>query len=277
MALPAELCGIICRDSQLTRRDLRVLCAVSRTFRDEAERLLYVTVRLLNFRLVRSWSISLVRRPHLALRVRSLSLTMPPSSSLYPADLSKIHKSLRACSNLQALEVLNDGITYEGDSVQSWILEGHSFRLSKFANTYFHPIRLFRFLAQQSDIRILVLRTSDAADIPYTILPNLNTIDVSANVLRRFVSGYWEGKRPIAHIQYHLSRSSESDHISTFVVLSRFRETLTSLSLHRHGGFDIAIVMATVAVQLPELKFFRFIDDNSFVRYTSSMLCDLVY
>ena len=275
MALPAEICGMICQDPQLTRRDLRVLCAVSRTFRDEAERILRTVVRLPNLRLILSWSRSLVRRPHLALPVRSLSLTFPSPTSFYPAELIKVHRSLRACSNLQTLEVLNDGKVLHDEktdsrgSCQGWVLEGHSFRLSKFTNTYFDQFYLFRFLDQQSDIHTLVSPTWKAENVPHSILPNLCTIHVSSNALGQLASWSSERKRPIAHVQYDLSHSSSEYHqISTFVALGRFRETLTNLSLRRCGGLSLTATMATVAVQLPGLKFFRFLDEGP-VSYTA--------
>ena len=270
MALPAEICGMICQDPQLTRRDLRVLCAVSRTFRDEAERVLRTDVRLPNLQLILSWSRSLVRCPHLALPVRSLSLTLPCSTRVYPADLIKVHRSLRACSNLQTLEVLNDGKSDSHVSPQGWVLEGHSFRLSKFTNTYFDQFYLFRFLDQQSDIHTLVSPTWKAKNVPHSILPNLCTIHVSSNALGQLASWSSERKRPIAHVQYDLSRSSSEYHqISTLVALGRFRETLTNLSLRRYGGLSFIASMATVAVQLPGLKFFRFIDEGSPVSYAA--------
>jgi len=236
---------------------------VSRTFRNEAERVLRTDVRLPNLQLILSWSRSLVRCPHLALPVRSLSLTLPCSTRVYPADLIKVHRSLRACSNLQTLEVLNDGKSDSHVSPQGWVLEGHSFRLSKFTNTYFDQFYLFRFLDQQSDIHTLVSPTWKAENVPHSILPNLCTIHVSSNALGQLASWSSERKRPIAHVQYDLSRSSSEYHqISTLVALGRFRETLTHLSLRRCGGLSLTATMATVAVQLPGLKFFRFLDEG---------------
>lgn len=268
MSLPPEICGLVCQDAVLGRGDLRALCAVSRSFRDEAERLLYTSVHLNNLRHIKSWCLSLVRRPHLPPRVHSVSFTMPSPAVLTPADMSKIMRALHACSGLRELEVLRDRSMPVGDSIQSWVLEGHTFKLSKFTNTYFDAHSLVGFLVQQSGIRTLVLKSSPTSSLPASILPNLTTIDTFAAIIRQIGNSAWEQDRSLQHMQYQMSHSFDDEELSTFVTLSRFSDTLTSLSIHRVSGglgLDIAIVAACVAAQLPELKFFQFLDDTQSV------------
>ncbi len=80
--LPQEICGLICQDPILTRRDLFSLCAVSRAFRDESERFLYTSARLRGTRKIKSFCVSVIRRPFLAVRLRQLVLYMPPQLDL---------------------------------------------------------------------------------------------------------------------------------------------------------------------------------------------------
>ncbi|PFH53361.1 hypothetical protein AMATHDRAFT_73546 [Amanita thiersii Skay4041] len=276
MSLPPELCGLICQQPVLRRNDLRALCTVSRPFRAEAERLLYSRVTLRCLRHIRSWCVALaLRGPYLASRVHHLSLTMPPAIELVPADYSRLIYALSSCLNLAELEVLSDGRSSDGDSSLIWILEGHPWHLSKFTNTYFPLSSLRSFFDSQSNMQTLVLRTSTRESTLESALPkllprNLTTLDTSAAVLRSVATS---SAMHIRRLQYHMAHARGEEELPTFVALTRLSQTLTSLSIVRHGrdeGMDVAVVAACIAAQLPHLRYFRLIDNT--IRSSDSLV-----
>ncbi|KAF8969020.1 hypothetical protein BDZ97DRAFT_1797420 [Flammula alnicola] len=271
LVLPQEICGIICQDPALARCDLHALCAVSRAFRDEAERLLYVSARLRGTRGIKSFCIAVIRRPHLALRIRKIMLLMPPQMDLEADDLARITKALRFCANLKDLYTLKDDSRAvsdkPGDAVHTWILEGHAFSLKRFVNNYFQPQVLAEFLKFQPSLETLVVKCRGPAEICDAPLPMLKNLDSSAATIQEFStpSSY---KRKIERLQFELLQSTDVEELATFVALTRFSDTLKSLSVLRkdgQNGLDIAVLLACVAQQLPDLKYLRIID------YTTKM------
>ena len=263
---PQEICGIICQDPVLDRRDLRALCFVSRGFRDEAERLLYVAARVRGARRIRSFCVSLAWRPHLALRVRKLMLFMPLQMDLEAEDLSRIMHALHLCLNLRDLYVLEDsdraihGKT--GDAVQRWILDGHEFKLRRFVNAYFQPQVLVEFLRAQPTIETLGIQCRGNAGVCGVPLPMLKNLDCSAAVVQEFttVSGI---PRNFERLQFEFAQSTDVEELATFVALLQFKASLKSLSITRRegqNGLDIAVLTACVAAQLPDIKYLRIVD-----------------
>ncbi|KAF8630971.1 hypothetical protein AX17_005327 [Amanita inopinata Kibby_2008] len=262
-SLPPELCGLICQQPIINRKELRTLCSVSNSFRAEAERLLYTRVCLRSLGHIHSWCVSLAARPHLAARVQFLSLSVPPCGDLEAADYSLLIFALGACVNLKELEVLNDGRSPEGESSQTFFLEGHPWKLTKFTNTYFTLVDLRTFFESQPEMQILVIRTRQSEQSVPRFLPrNITTLDTSAAVLRSVsnIPGL-----QVRRLQYHMPHARGEEELPTFVALTRVSQTLTSLSIVRHGrdeGMDVAVVAACVAAQLPHLRYFRLIDNT---------------
>jgi len=264
---PQEICGIICQDPVLDRRDLRALCFISRGFRDEAERLLYVAARVRGARRIKSFCVSLAWRPHLALRVRKLMLFMPPQMDLEAGDLSRIMYALHLCVNLRDLYVLEDGDRAipgkkTGDAVQRWILDGHEFKLKRFVNAYFQPQILVGFLRAQPTIEMLGMQCRGNAGISGVPLPMLKNLDCSAAVVQEF-SSVLGIPRNFERLQFEFVQSTDVEELATFVALLQFKATLKSLSITRRegqNGLDIAVLTACVAAQLPDIKYLRIID-----------------
>ena len=264
---PQEICGIICQDPVLERHDLHALCLVSRGFRDEAERLLYVVAHVRGARNIKSFCISLARRPHLALRMRKLMLYMPPQMDLEAEDLSRIMHTFQLCLNLRDLHVLEDSDRASqqgkiGDAVQCWILDGHKFKLERFVNTYFQPSVLVEFLRAQPTIETLGIRCRGNAGICGAALPMLKNLDCSAAVVQEFSAPSWYA-RNFERLQYELMQSTDVEELASFVALSQFKASLKSLSMTRREGqrgLDIAILIACVAAQLPDIKYLRIMD-----------------
>uniref|UniRef100_A0A8H7XNT3 Uncharacterized protein n=1 Tax=Psilocybe cubensis TaxID=181762 RepID=A0A8H7XNT3_PSICU len=267
--LPQELCGIICQDPALDNADLHNLCFVSHNFRAEAERLLYTSVRLRDTRRIKSYCLSVARRPYLALRTKSLTLRLPPQLNLEADDLARIVTALRLSVNLKELNVLKDfyhgPIGKYGDAVQWWILDGHKFKLRKFTNSYFQPQMLVGFLKSQPGITTLVLKCKDLAEICDAPLPLLTTLDCSAGVVQEFSMPSWH-PRKIKRLQFHLEDSTDVEELATFVALTQFSSSLKSLSIRRRSsrhGLDLAVLTACVASQLPDIKYLRIVDNST--------------
>jgi len=263
---PHEICGIICQDPVLERHDLHALCLVSRGFRDEAERLLYVVSHVRGARNIKSFCISLARRPHLALRVRKLILCMPPQMDLEAEDLSRIMYTFHLCHNLKDLYVLEDSDRASqgkmGDAVQCWILDGHKFKLKRFVNAYFQPWVLVEFLRAQPTIETLGIKCRGPAKICGAALPMLKNLDCSAAVVQEFSAPSWYA-RNFERLQFELVQSTDVEEMTTLVALSQFKASLKSLSITRRGGqhgLDFAVLIACVAAQLPDIKYLRIMD-----------------
>lgn len=266
LTVPPEICGIICQDPGLARYDLHNLCSVARSFRAEAERLLYTAVALRGVRRIKAFCITLARRPYLALFLKKLTLSMPPQMDFEADDLSRIMHALHLSVNLKELNVLQDTSRdvpdKSGDAVHMWILEGHDFRLDKFSNFYFKPYLLVNFLKQQSTIETLTIGCKGNAEICGAELPNLANLDSSAAVIQEFSVSSWY-KRTFQRLQLGFEHSTDVEELATFVALTQFKDTLKSLSIRREdggNGLDIAVLTACVAAQLPDVKYLQIMD-----------------
>ncbi|KDR82352.1 hypothetical protein GALMADRAFT_220356 [Galerina marginata CBS 339.88] len=266
ISIPPEICGIICQDPAIRYRDLHTFCSVSQAFRSEAERLLYITIRLRGTRCIKAFCTTVARRPYLALRLKKLILYMPPQMDLEADDLSRIMHAFSLSVNLKDLQILKDdtrGIGDKpGDAVQRWILEGHRFRLRRFTNSYFQPQVLVDFLKNQPAIDTLVLKCKGNAEICAAPLPMLSTLDSSAAVVQEFSYPSWH-KRNIKRLQFEFVQSTDVQELATFVALTQYNKSLKSLSIRRkdsRNGLDIAVLTACVASQLPDIKYLRIMD-----------------
>ncbi|KIM35878.1 hypothetical protein M413DRAFT_324460 [Hebeloma cylindrosporum] len=268
---PQEICGIICQDPVLGRDDLHALCLVSRTFRDEAERLLYVAARVRGALKIKSFCVSLARRPHRALRMHKLMLWMPPQMDLEADDLSRIMNTLHLCLNLTDLHILEDAShgSKAGDAVQWWILDGHEFKLKRFVNTYFQSHMLVKFLRGQPTIEMLAIGGRGGAGIRGSLLPMLRDLDCPAAVVQELSTPSWYSSN-LERLQFELVQSTDAEELATVVALSRFKDNLKSLSIMRRegqGGLDIMVLTACVAQQLPDIKYLRIMDYTARVSF----------
>ncbi|KAJ6591353.1 hypothetical protein B0H10DRAFT_2233390 [Mycena sp. CBHHK59/15] len=124
---------------------------------------------------------AVTRHSHLAERVHALSLQLP--SNLEPSDAQKISRALALCVNLKELTVRHEPDTPTDDSVQTWILEACTFRLTHFVNSYFNFIDEELFIGQQPDLRLLSLPFSSSFSCTDAQLPNLTAIDAPLGVV----------------------------------------------------------------------------------------------
>ena len=273
LILPPEICSLICISPLLSHSDLLTLCHVSRSFRAEAERILYTSINIPtpSRRALNSWCTSLTRRPHLGARITTLSLTMPSQTSLQADDLTRLTHALHLCINLRELTILDGEPPFFGNAVQAWVLEGHTFTLQKFTNTYFTTNMLRDFLESQKSLITFSHRPSSSAHIidgtrlpRKETLPNLATLDTSAAIVRELAQVDLEPWKSVKRLQYFLENPREEDELATFVALTSFGP-LESLSIERwqektQVGMDVAIIAACVAAQMPNLKYLRIMD-----------------
>ena len=192
---------------------------------------------------------------------------MPPSVDLAAADYSLLLYALGACANIKELQFLSDGLCPEGDATQTIFLEGHPWQLLKFTNSYFNPALLRFFFESQLDLHTLIIRAREYESPKPVYLPcHLTTLDTSAAVLRSVANA--SGLR-VRRLQYHMAHTRGNDELPTFVALARLSHSLTTLSIVRHGldvGMDVAVVTACIAAQLPQLRYFRLMDNTIRVR-----------
>lgn len=269
MNFPAELCRLVTQDPVLDKNDLRALCFVSANFRDEAELLLYVDIRLMNLGQIVSWAKSVIKRPYLGPRTKSLSVTMPPQMSIDLKHLEIIVKAVHLCANMTSLEVLNHTWSLSGSAVNAWIFENHPYRLLYFRNTYFSGTCLNRFFAQQPTIR--TLRFYPEGETKYmeyhdSFFPNLITLDTSSTGLDFFSRVYFP-HRTIERLKIRMSNATENEELGFIISLS-LRPSIKNLSIVRNNGvkgMDIATLMVQVMRVLPRLQLFQLLDNTTHV------------
>ncbi|KIJ95238.1 hypothetical protein K443DRAFT_332773 [Laccaria amethystina LaAM-08-1] len=268
LIFPPEICSLICTSPLLSRSDLHALCHVSRSFRTEAERILYTSIDIPtpSRRSLMSWCTSVTRRPHLASRTTTLSLTMPAQMSLQADDLSRLKNALHLCVNLRNLSMLDGEPRFSGDAVQVWIIQGHSFTLDKFTNTYFSPNSVLYFLETQPSLTRLSLRSSATTQILGKLqlfheetLPNLTTLDTSAAIVRELARMSSKPWKNLKRLQYFIK--TDEDELATFRGLSSFGP-LDILSIERQEIFhmELGFIASWVAAEVPNLKYLRIMD-----------------
>ena len=130
---------------------------------------------------------------------------------------------------------------------------------------------LRNFLEDQKSLTTLSHRPSssthviDGTGLPCKeTLPNPTTLDTSAALLRELARADLELWNSVKRLQYFSENPREEDELATFVALTGFGP-LESLSIERwqektHIGMDVAIIVACVAAQMPNLKYLRIMD-----------------
>ncbi|KAJ6507387.1 hypothetical protein C8R47DRAFT_1066242 [Mycena vitilis] len=242
--IPPEVCSLICA-AVVHRAELATLCRTSRAFRDEAQRILYRRVNLGHqTRQLKSLALAVTRHSHLAERVHTLVLRLPETLKLSPLDGSRIKDTLGACINLKELRVsCADAYPFSSPaSIDGWMLNDASFRLIKFANSYFRFDCIMGFLDAQSEICVFSTTThygrfpsSDAQ------LPNLIAISVVS--LESLPAG-----RPLQRIETRFHHD--------YSPLVRYSGTLTSLHLMGQWmdyGSTLSDTLIIISDMLPAL------------------------
>ena len=101
-------------------------------------------------------------------------------------------------------------------------------------------------------------------------LPNLTTLNASAAIIRESAQADFESWKTVKRLQYFLENPREEDELATFGALTSFGP-LESLSIERRQEktqvrIDVAIIVACVAAQMPNLKYLRIMDYTYLVR-----------
>ncbi|KAJ7448360.1 hypothetical protein FB451DRAFT_1289145 [Mycena latifolia] len=229
LRIPPEICCQIAEHCNPGR--LGLLCRVSSDFLVEGQRILYRTVDLRNssMRKIKAWCLAVTRNENLACLVHSLALRLP--DVLRPADAEQLGPALARCTQLKELEILHqlhepDYVT-RGFTIQWWILNQSSFRLTKFRNKYFR-MDLFVFgMAQFWDAQceLRVLSIPHAGNFPCrddTQLPSLVALETSAQALPL-------GPRPLECLKVHITYD-----IFRLAPLQSCASTLTTLTVVLH-------------------------------------------
>ncbi|KAJ6557099.1 hypothetical protein B0H10DRAFT_2370872 [Mycena sp. CBHHK59/15] len=255
---PPEICAEIC-GRVVEPADLRALCLTSRSFRDEAERVLYRSVDLqwCSMRYLKSWCLAITRHAHLAKRVHVLTLCLP--NPLDASDAENFSLALRGCVSLKKLAVFHEPDARPHDCVHGWIIQQCPFRLEKFTTSYFDPASIEQFWETQTEIRWLSISMPPAPrfELSDTQLVNLIAIDAPMdNVLAL------SRQRQLQHIQIH----AQAMHNLQLSSLSQYSRTLTTLNLvvHEETGFmHPHIFIKQVAVAFPNLIHFGLAESHS--------------
>nr|GAT47654.1 predicted protein [Mycena chlorophos] len=245
--LPPELCAIIC--DLVDRYALRQLSRVSKSFRDQAQRLLFqdVDLRGKSSDGVSSWTRALTRNPKLGGHLRRLALGSDEISHAGD-DAAKIARALQKCPNLKQLVV---GSPF-GDTMadrHTWIIDQGTFRLTHFTNGHFSHSFLHSFWNKQTSIRMLsFLRAFDTySGFPCRDdqLPNLVALEVPTTK--------WlpTNPRPLQRIQIRIEKHwAERD----FARLGLFAATLTTVNLCQPSFYDVARTVEQIAEAVPNLR-----------------------
>jgi hypothetical protein len=131
----------------------------------------------------------------------------------------KIKRALRTCINLKELKVSCEedfGPNVRPDASSGWMVNEASFRLTKFANTYFSSRSTTKFWDAQSEIRVLSIPHIYGFPFADEQLPNL--IAIGGLQLYSLPVG-----RPLQRIETCLHPD--------FSPIARFSQTLTTLNI----------------------------------------------
>nr|GAT44951.1 predicted protein [Mycena chlorophos] len=252
-SLPPELLNRILLD--VDSGTLASLCRTARIFLDPAQYILYAHIRL-STESLDSWCTSVRNHRHLAERAHSLHISLPHSSD--PPE--EVHDALRACVNLTELRISCDNPPlptptwnpFDEDVQDSepcmhdspWSFPDYGFQLTKFENTYFDPLQLRPFLAQQPHLRILAGLPPFVLDAEpdHVNLPHL--IGVGAPLA--FIPSHLPLQR--VRVQLHLpSRSFPRDYLAPLASFSRTLTTLDILSVASHHHSFTALLRPLAA------------------------------
>ncbi|KAJ6515344.1 hypothetical protein C8R45DRAFT_1139546 [Mycena sanguinolenta] len=181
--IPAEIWVTICGEVH-NSASLASLCRISRSGREEAQRILYrsVDIRDRPMRVIQLWARTMIGTP-LAERVHALALSLPSTLKFDVSYATKIGRALAKCVNLKELRIVNDEELNEtaGDAqygVHGWLINNCSFRLTKFENFYFEDRRIAEFWKNQAELQVLLTSTCSFLRDP-EVLPQLIALEAA--------------------------------------------------------------------------------------------------
>ncbi|KAJ7191973.1 hypothetical protein GGX14DRAFT_406794 [Mycena pura] len=249
---------------QVHADSLPLLCMVSRSFRAEAEHVLYHSVDLCELDKVRAWCTAMAQADCLASYTYFLVLKLPYNLGL--EDLELIQCALRRCVNLERLQILADvqlclALKIEAPSRDGarWSpITGCSFSLTHFTNTYFilpTSRALQQFWPRQRELRFLSIPMDDCREIPCSDPTALVALEVPSHALPRIVL-------PLQRLQIHMGRKNKAEELSSLPLYAGTLRTL-NIVLHKNGQFHISELVKAVAEAVPMLQHFAVMEDTS--------------
>ncbi|KAF9481343.1 hypothetical protein BDN70DRAFT_930990 [Pholiota conissans] len=266
--VPQEVCGLICQELQAmtgTKRELLPLCSVASGFREEVERLMYVSVGLQGKDNILSFCSAVNHRPDLVARTRKLVMAMPPQMCFDEAEFFAISQTLHASTALEDLRVLCQNSRQIGISMNTWILEGHAFKLVTFVNTYFHSKWLKAFLTSQPTIQTLgddQLETNSFWNMPF---PKLKILRCTLEGIEHCFLNTPTGIIERLFVNYRSPPECFPNYLEW--VNKRFGETLKCISiafLCTSYNIRAAVhIVRTAMATLPNVKFIEIIAEFS--------------
>lgn len=249
---------------------MRMICAVSRTAKREAEPILFHTVAFTgsDHNRIVSWATRIESSAHIARMVHSLML---PEMCTIPSDSQVdffllLAGAFRKVVNLKALFIARQSCNLPPGTpvVHAWMLKGCQFQLHTFFGRPrgFKPIDLWWFFYEQPEIREWTTGRhpfGNAAFLPNGILPRLSVVNMTPTngeeALNMLIN---LARRPIERLSFRSDPIMPLHQFGSPTLFQPFELTLTHLSLEASGAFSPQPVdtIVEVTAQLPRLKFF---------------------
>ncbi|KAF7311822.1 hypothetical protein MIND_00192700 [Mycena indigotica] len=233
--LPPEICALIC--AVVEPKTLFALARVSRTFRDEAQRLIFQSVDLRDSgKALAGWCRAVSRNARLGGYVRRFTIS---SREVVAGsdDPARVARALKKCTGLQRLA--------------TWVIDHVSFRLTHFSNSHFRFAFLRQFFNRQTDIRVLSLPMMPVGLLDGAFpcsddqLPKLIALEVPSTDLLP------TEPRPLQRIQLRLTHQYIPRDLTR---LQLFAATLTSLSISEVAVISLEETFAAIAQAVPHLQ-----------------------
>ena len=252
--LPLELYGHIISLVDVLST-LRQICLVCKFFSDEGRRGLYSEVDL-SVRRISPFAWTVVNYPHLARKVRSITITLP--SQMMSMNNSQ-GKDIVAIV-LQSLTELENLDVYGQSMIQlQKLLNVASPRLKRFRSSVYICQKVIDSLASRPGLRELVVPNSYPEFqpvVPEVFLPTLETLCLPMCLALHIT----KMNSPLTHLAIDLSLYRDLESLVPGIV-SHFGETLRNLSLVRlvptqaHKLCPTIDLISEFAANVPKLKF----------------------
>ncbi|KDQ58770.1 hypothetical protein JAAARDRAFT_206617 [Jaapia argillacea MUCL 33604] len=247
--LPVEICGHIF-EFLTNPGDLSRVCLSSRTFHDEASRLLYRSINLENVEARIAYTHAVIEYPYLGERVISLKIPLEGEDDDYLPEVFPL------LTNLQSLCIPSldsaDGNTFPEDHFRQT-----TFRLRSFHNHTFRIQGTFDFLSKQPELvewtqEQISFYPKEGFTLPTGFLPNLHTMSIDAEVVFAFTT-----IPPVTRLKIRFWHLTADEELRTYKNLGRFRGALTNLCLHHWDAdnpFVARVVLGMLAEETPGIK-----------------------
>ena len=252
--LPLELYGYIISlvDSAST---LRQLCLVCEFFCNEGRRRLYNEVDL-TMRRISPFAWTVANHPHVARRVRSISITLPS----HMVSMNNGEGENIVAIVLRSLTELENLAIYGQPRIQlQKLLDVTSPRLKRFRSSAFICQEVIDSLASKPELRELVTPESYPhfrPVVPESFLPGLETLCLPICLVHHVTKMNWA----LTHLAIDLSPYRDLESLVPGIV-SHFGETLVNLSLVRlvptqaYRLCPMIDLISEFAPNVPKLKF----------------------